>query len=226
MPWSNTRTHDERAAHAHDMSSTSGEEPDPHAHEGGPPRESPWVITVPLILLAIPSVYAGWAYIEPMLFGNWFGDSIVVREPHAVVGELKAEWHGAVPFIAARLHVGDVLARDRGHRRGRLSVSRQSGAAGEDRRALPADLHAARQQVLLRSLQRVVLRGRLALARRLRVALVGDRTIIDGWVVNGSAKLVGVLSRAFRRIQSGYVYHYAFVMIIGVFGLLYWWGVR
>jgi NADH-quinone oxidoreductase subunit L len=55
---------------------------------------------------------------------------------------------------------------------------------------------------------------------------VGDRTIIDGIMVNGSAKLVGFVSSVFRRIQSGYVYHYAFVMIVGVFGLLYWWGVR
>ena len=65
----------------------------------GPPQESPWVVTVPLILLAMPSIYAGWAHIEPMLFGDWFGDSIFVREPHAVLGELKGEWHGAVPFI-------------------------------------------------------------------------------------------------------------------------------
>ena len=55
---------------------------------------------------------------------------------------------------------------------------------------------------------------------------VGDRTIIDGFFVNGSARLVALVSREFRRIQSGYVYHYAFVMIVGVFGLLYWWGVR
>jgi NADH-quinone oxidoreductase subunit L len=54
----------------------------------------------------------------------------------------------------------------------------------------------------------------------------GDRTLIDGLMVNGSARLVGLVSRVFRRIQSGYVYHYAFVMIVGVFGLLYWWGVR
>ena len=54
----------------------------------------------------------------------------------------------------------------------------------------------------------------------------GDRTVIDGLMVNGSARLVGLASRVFRRIQSGYVYHYAFVMIVGVFGLLYWWGVR
>ena len=57
-------------------------------------------------------------------------------------------------------------------------------------------------------------------------SVVGDRTIIDGLLVNGSAKLVAFASREFRRIQSGYVYHYAFVMIVGVFVLLYWWGVR
>ena len=55
---------------------------------------------------------------------------------------------------------------------------------------------------------------------------MGDRTIIDGIVVNGSARLVGFFSRVLRRIQSGYVYHYAFVMIVGVFGLLYLWVVR
>jgi len=55
---------------------------------------------------------------------------------------------------------------------------------------------------------------------------VGDRTIIDGIMVNGSAALVAFFSREIRRIQSGYVYHYAFVMIVGVFVLLYWWGVR
>ena len=88
--------HDE---HAHDASSSAGAEPDPHGHDGGPPRESPWVVTVPLILLAIPSVYAGWAHIEPMLFGNWFGASIFVREPHAVLAELQGEWHGPVRFI-------------------------------------------------------------------------------------------------------------------------------
>jgi len=55
---------------------------------------------------------------------------------------------------------------------------------------------------------------------------IGRKLQIDGIVVNGSAKLVGAVSAVFRRIQSGYVYHYAFVMIVGVFGLLYWWGVR
>jgi len=84
---------------AHDASSSAGAEPDAHAQASGPPKESPWVITVPLILLAIPSVYSGWAYIEPMLFGDYFGASIVVAEKHAVLKELAAEWHGAGDFI-------------------------------------------------------------------------------------------------------------------------------
>jgi NADH:ubiquinone oxidoreductase subunit 4 (subunit M) len=81
----------------HDQGHEAGAEP---AHdEHGPPKESPWVVTVPLILLAIPSVYAGWTYIEPMLFGDWFGGSIVVREGHDVLRELRGEWHGVVPFM-------------------------------------------------------------------------------------------------------------------------------
>src|SRR5574337_212435 len=71
-----------------------GHPADGDGREAGSPRESPWVITVPLVLLAIPSLYSGWAYIEPLLFGNWFGGSIVVRAPHAVVAELGSEWHG------------------------------------------------------------------------------------------------------------------------------------
>ena len=102
------RTHAAHDADAHDASSTAGTEPDAHGHAGGPPHESPWVVTVPLILLAIPSVYAGWMYIEPMLFGDCFGDSIVVREPHAVAGRAEGGMarrdavHPARPHAARR----------------------------------------------------------------------------------------------------------------------------
>jgi NADH-quinone oxidoreductase subunit L len=212
-------------AHAHDASSSAGAEPDAHAHEGGPPRESPWVVTVPLILLAIPSVYAGWTYIEPMLFGGWFGDSIFVREQHAVLAELKGEWHGPVPFILHGLASAPFW----------LTVAGIATAAYLYlvKPELPARI-AARFREIYTLLDnkyyfdrfndwffaggaRVV--GRFA-------SNVGDRTIIDGIVVNGSARLIGFISRVFRRIQSGYVYHYAFVMIVGVFGLLYLWVVR
>ncbi|HET8875481.1 MAG TPA: NADH-quinone oxidoreductase subunit L, partial [Casimicrobiaceae bacterium] len=217
--------HDERAVPSHDPSSESAEEPDPHGHEGGPPRESPWVITAPLVLLAIPSVYAGWAYIQPMLFGNWFGGSIVVREPHAVVGELAHEWHGAVPFI---LH-------------GLVSPTFWLALAGIVTAvylylvnpAMPAKIVARFRPIYTlldnkyyfdRFNDWFFAGGSRWLGRF--ASNYGDRTIIDGWVVNGSAAFVGFVAREFRRIQSGYVYHYAFVMIVGVFGLLYWWGVR
>ena len=194
-------------------------------HAGGPPRESPWVVTIPLILLALPSIYSGWTYIEPMLFGGWFGDSIFVREPHAVIAELKDEWHGVVPFI---LH-------------GFTQPPFWLAVAGIVTAvylylinpALPGKVE-ARFRAIYTLLDNKYYFDRFndwffaggARAVGRFASNVGDRTIIDGIIVNGSAKLVGAVSAVFRRIQSGYVYHYAFVMIVGVFGLLYWWGVR
>src|SRR5437879_1002530 len=89
----------EDAEHAHDASSSAGAEPGAHPLEEGPPKESPWVVTVPLILLAIPSIYTGWVYIEPMLFGDYYGSSLVVLERHAVLKELGGEWRGVGAFI-------------------------------------------------------------------------------------------------------------------------------
>jgi len=212
-------------AHAHDASSTASGEPDAHAHEGGPPRESPWVVTVPLILLALPSIYAGWLYIEPMLFGKWFGDSILVREQHAVVAELGREWHGAIPFILHGLTSAPFWLAIAGIATATYLYLLQP--------ALPARI-AARFHVIYTLLDQKYYFDRFndwffaggARAVGRIASNVGDRMLIDGLIVNGSARLVGLVSRVFRRIQSGYVYHYAFVMIVGVFGLLYWWGVR
>ena len=217
--------HDGHDAHAHGGSSATDEEPDAHGHEGGPPHESPWVVTIPLILLALPSIYAGWMYIEPMLFGGWFGDSIFVREPHAVVAELKDEWHGAIPFILHGLTQPPFW----------LAVAGIATAAYLYlvNPTLPAKIK-ARFRAIYALLDNKYYFDRFndwffaggARAVGHFASTVGDRTIIDGILVNGSAKLVGAVSALFRRIQSGYVYHYAFVMIVGVFGLLYWWGVR
>ena len=217
--------HDGHDAHAHGGSSATDEEPDAHGHEGGPPHESPWVVTIPLILLALPSIYAGWMYIEPMLFGGWFGDSIFVREPHAVVAELKDEWHGAIPFILHGFTQPPFW----------LAVAGIATAAYLYliNPTLPAKIE-ARFRAIYALLDNKYYFDRFndwffaggARAVGHFASTVGDRTIIDGILVNGSAKLVGAVSALFRRIQSGYVYHYAFVMIVGVFGLLYWWGVR
>jgi NADH-quinone oxidoreductase subunit L len=210
---------------AHDQSSTTGEEPDPHAHAGGPPRESPWVVTVPLILLAIPSIYAGWAYIEPMLFGNWFGDSIVVHESHAVMAELAHEWHGAVPFVLHGLVSPTFWLAVAGIATAvyfYLINPAMPGKVVDRFRAIYTLLD--NKYYADRFNDWFFAGGTRAIGRF--ASHVGDRTIIDGIMVNGSAALIGFFSREIRRIQSGYVYHYAFVMIVGVFVLLYWWGVR
>ena len=217
--------HDDSTVASHDQGHESAEEPDAHAHEGGPPKESPWVITVPLVLLAIPSVYAGWAHIEPMLFGNWFGDSIVVHEPHAAMAELAHEWHGAVPFILHGLVSPTFWLAIAG-----IAVAVWFYLVDP---AMPGRFVAAFRPIYAlldnkyyadRFNDWFFAGGTRAIGRF--ASQVGDRTIIDGILVNGSARLVGFFSREIRRIQSGYVYHYAFVMIVGVFVLLYWWGVR
>src|SRR6185295_8039928 len=105
--WNVTLQGDEtNVAHAaanHDESHEAGHEPDDHAHHGvddaHPPKESPWVVTLPLILLAIPSVYTGWTYIEPLLFGDYFAGSIAVKPDHNVLAELGRDWHGVGAFI-------------------------------------------------------------------------------------------------------------------------------
>jgi NADH-quinone oxidoreductase subunit L len=217
--------HAEHDAHAHDASTAAGEEPDTHGHAGGPPRESSWVVTIPLILLALPSIYAGWMYIEPMLFGGWFGDSIFVREPHAVVAELKGEWHGTIPFILHGFTQAPFWLAVAGIATAvylYLINPALPGRIAERFHAIHTLLD--NKYYFDRFNDWFFAGGARAIGRF--ASNVGDRTIIDGIVVNGSAKLIGFVSGVFRRIQSGYVYHYAFTMIVGVFVLLYWWGVR
>jgi NADH-quinone oxidoreductase subunit L len=201
-----------------------------HGHEdhhdhAGTPHESPWVVTVPLILLAIPSVYAGWAYIEPVLFGGFFGDSIVVAEPHAVLARMGEEFHGVPAFV---LH--GVTAPT-------LWLALAGIAAAWFfylvKPELPAQIAKAARpiyQLLVNKYyfdeiyQAVFASG----ARGLGTALwkFGDVAVIDGFFVNGAARVVGWTSAIVRRFQSGFIYHYAFMMIIGVFVLLTLWFAR
>ena len=162
-------------------------------HHGGPPKESPWVVTVPLILLAIPSVYAGWTYIEPMLFGDYFGDSIVVRREHAGAGASCAR--SGTASARSSLHgvlEPAVLAGARRHRR-------RPGTCYLVNPALPARIAARRSARSTRcSTTSTTSTGSTtgsSPAARARVggflSNVGDRTIIDGFFVNGSARVVG-----------------------------------
>jgi NADH-quinone oxidoreductase subunit L len=210
------------AAHGHDETAHGNDHSEEHGHDRGSPVESPWVVTVPLILLAIPSVYAGWAYIEPMVIGAYFGDSIVVRPEHAAIGTLREEWHGIGAFV----------------RHGMLSLPFWLAMAGIVSAwycylvnpALPDKLKRAAGPIYTLLDQKYYFDrfndwffagGARALGRFL--STVGDRTIIDGFFVNGTARVIGWTASLMRHMQSGYVYHYAFTMILGVFALLTWW---
>jgi NADH-quinone oxidoreductase subunit L len=192
-----------------------------HGHDATP-HESPWVITVPLVLLAIPSLYSGWAYIGKVLFGDYFGSSIVIASQHGGLATMREEWHGAVPFIEHGLLGLPFLLAVAGIATAWLLYIKRPD--------LPAKIQAragALYALLINNyyIDRFndwFLAGGF---RRIGAFLsnVGDRSIIDGFFVNGSARLVGVTSALLRKIQSGYVYHYAFTMIIGVFALLTWW---
>ena len=201
--------------------------PDAHhdAHHGHHdahhvPQESPWVVTVPLILLAIPSVVIGFLMIQPMLFGDFFKDSIYVNaEIHQAIETLRAEFHGpaqmalhgltSAPFWLALAGVASAYY---------LYLVNP---------ALPAAIK-ARVQPLYTLLdnkyyfdwfnENILARGARALGTGLWKG--GDQALIDGVLVNGSWKVVGWVSSVVRRVQSGYLYHYALAMIMGVFVLM------
>ena len=209
--------------HAHD-----GHGHDDHhgEHHGAhTPHESPWVVTLPLIVLAIPSLFIGWFTIQPVLFGDYFGTAIFAQEAHDTVAHVAEEFHGSAAFsLHAFLTVPFWLM--------------VAGAASAwflyiKRPELPGEI-ANRLSWLYRLLankyyvdelyQAVFARG----SRRLGTVLwrAGDVTLIDGAVVNGSAHVVGWFSGVLRRLQSGYLYHYAFAMIIGLSALLAWYVLR
>jgi NADH-quinone oxidoreductase subunit L len=220
-----TEAHD---AHAdkHDASHEAGAEPDPHGRHVDaehPPKESPWVVTVPLVLLAIPSIYSGWAYIEPMLFGGYFGSSIVVLPAHDVLGKLKGEWHGALAFVLHGLTAPAFWLAVAGIAAAWYCYLVNPALPERIRERFSAIYTLLDNKYYFDRFNEVVFG---AGARRLGTFLsnVGDRTIIDGFFVNGTARVVGWSAALLRHIQTGYVYHYAFTMIVGVFALLAWFN--
>ena len=210
--------------------------PDLHAHSPGDaidshdhhadhdqhekPHESPWVVTVPLILLAIPSVVIGFITIEPMLFGNFFKDAIFVNlERHPVMEELAKLFHGPVQMALHGLTAAPFwLALSGVALSYYMYMVNPALPAAIKRKLHPLYVLLENKYYLDWFNENVLARG----ARGLGTLLwkVGDQKLIDGTLVNGSWKLVGWISGVVRRLQSGYIYHYAFGMIIGVFVLM------
>jgi NADH-quinone oxidoreductase subunit L len=207
-----------------DTDAEAGHEPDVaadgHGH-GGPPRESPWVVTLPLVLLAIPSVIVGWFTIEPLLFGGYFGDAIRVAEDHAVLHHLGQEFHGPAQFVLHGVRgpavwlaaAGAVLAWF-------LYLQRPQLAEQLRQRAGAVYTLLVNKYYFDWFNEKVIAAGSRALGQALWKG--GDVAVIDGAAVNGSARLVGWVANVARGLQSGYLYHYAFATIIGLSVLLAW----
>ena len=207
-------------AHGHDAHGH-----DAHGHDGHGahvPHESPWVVTVPLVLLAIPSIIIGAIAADSMITGEYFKGVITVfADKHSAMAALAEHWHG---WVAMALH-------------GFTSLPFWLMVAGIATAwyfylvnpAIPARLQQTFKGIY------TVLENKYYLdrfnewffaggARRLGSGLWkrGDQGLIDGLVVNGSARLVGWFSRVLRQGQTGFLNHYAIAMIIGLAFLLFW----
>jgi NADH-quinone oxidoreductase subunit L len=193
---------------------------DPHGHDGAAhePHESPAVVTVPLILLAIPSVCAGWV-IGPLLFAGFFGDAIVVLPANDVLAAMGAQFHGVVGMMAHALGTLPFWLSVAGIATAYVLYLLRPELAGVLATRL-APLHTVldRKYWIDEIYGFVFSRGARALGTGLWKG--GDVAIIDGLFVNGSARVIGWGAALIRYLQSGFIYHYAFTMIIGVLLLL------
>ena len=202
---------------------------DEHHHGLGKndnPHESPWVVTVPLILLAIPSVVIGYIAIEPMLYGDFFKDVIYVNhEAHPTMTIMAQNFHGALGMVSHSL-VTPVLY---------LAIAGVVTAWYLYVKAphLPAKIAATFSPVykLLDNKYYLDVIYFNVFAKGSRTLgtffwKVGDTLIIDNGIVNGSAKLVGAVAAQVRKMQTGFIYTYAAAMVFGVLVLIvaFFWG--
>ncbi|WP_322469261.1 NADH-quinone oxidoreductase subunit L [Hydrogenophaga sp. SNF1] len=187
-----------------------------HGHGDGKPHESPWVVTLPLVLLAIPSVVIGYFTIEPMVIGDFFRDAITVNaEAHPALKTFAEEFHGAWAMAAHAFSTAPLYLA--------LAGAVSAWYCYLVNPAVPAAIARALRPIV------VVLENKYYMdwfnenvlaraARGLGVGLWkgGDRGVIEGGVVNASWKIVGAIAAVVRRAQTGYLYHYALVMLVGV----------
>jgi NADH-quinone oxidoreductase subunit L len=215
-------------AHQHSHHGDHDDEEVAHDHHHGlapgqKPHETPWVVTLPLVLLAIPSVIIGFIGIGPMVAGDFFKGVIHVdNQAHPALSMFLEHFHGAVamglhafstpPFYLA---LGGVF----------LSwffyMKRPDIPAAIQRRFSALNTLLENKYYFDR-INEVVFAGGARLLGKI-LWRGGDVGVIDGMIVNGSAKLVGWVSSVTRLFQTGYVYHYAFTMIIGLFVLMTLW---
>ncbi len=189
-------------------------------HQDHKPHESPWVVTVPLILLAIPSVVIGYMTIGPMLFGDFFKDAIFVNgQLHHAMAELAEEFHGPVAMALHGLQTAPFWLAAAGVALSYyMYMVNPALPAAIKKRVMPIYTLLENKYYLDWINENILARGARALGTGLWKG--GDQKLIDGTVVNGSWKVVGWISGLVRWFQTGYLYHYALVMAGGALALL------
>ncbi|MEK6210958.1 MAG: NADH-quinone oxidoreductase subunit L [Pseudomonadota bacterium] len=197
---------------------------DSHGHgQGHAPHESPWVVTVPLVILAVPTICAGWV-IGPVLFGGFFGDAIVVAESHDVLAELGRNFHGVFAMMAHALATWPFWLAVAGIASAAYLYLKRTDLPDKLRQWFSPLYTVLDQKYYFDRFNDWFFAGGARLVGR-GLWKGGDVAVIDGFV-NGCATLVGWLATVIRRLQSGYVYTYAFAMIIGMVTLLTLWFAR
>ncbi len=218
--------HDEHHAAVHDGDHDDEEVSPDHHHglaPGQKPHETPWVVTLPLVLLAIPSVLIGYITVEPMLYGNFFKDAIFINaEAHPVMAELAHHFHGALAMALHAVTTPVFWLAFAGVALSWFFYIKRPDIPAAIKTACGPLYSVLDNKYYFDKINEVVFAGG---ARLLGKGLWkgGDVGVIDGLVVGTSVRLVAIVAALTRLFQSGHIYHYAFTMIFGVFALLSFW---
>ncbi|MBP9872217.1 MAG: NADH-quinone oxidoreductase subunit L [Nitrosomonas sp.] len=184
-------------------------------------HESPWVVTVPLMILAIPTVAAGW-FIGPIVFGDYFNNVIYVSPQHNAIEKLGAEFSGIGGMMIHALSTAPFWLSTAGIFSAWFLYSAKTDLPGKIKTKLSILFTLLDRKYYIDEFYSWFFAGG---TRALGTVLwkYGDVKIIDGFFVNGAARVVAWTSTIVRQYQTGYIYHYAFTMIVGIFVVLTLW---
>ena len=215
----------ERFRHKHEHSAHGDDHGHDDAHGDPTPHESPAVVTLPLIALAIPSVVIGFLTVGSVLFGNYFGDAIKVLEPNDVVHEIGRDYSGPVQFALHGFTQPPFWLAAAGVFTAWIFFLWRPSLANKAANTLSFVRTVLVNKYFFDWVNENVI---APLSRLIGNGLWkgGDQFLIDGGLVNGTASSIGWFGSILRRVQSGYLYSYAFWMVIGLAVLLGWFLVR
>ncbi len=193
---------------------------------GQKPHETPWVVWLPLVLLAIPSVFIGYIAIEPMLYGGFFKDAIFINaETHPVMETMAHHFHGAAAMALHAVQTPVFWLAAGGVGGAWLLYLKRPDIPEAIKSTFAPIYRVLENKYYFDKFNELVIAGGARLLGR-GLWKGGDVGVIDGLIVGGSVRVVGLLATVVRLFQSGHIYHYAFTMIIGVFALLSFWLLR